>query len=157
MIDARQYADQVKRGPHGTPLCHRFNQRTRGVVRPESTESERSDQRFPNADVEPAVQVQDVKKQIDQSNDARPPLPAVAAIAAELVLATVGFPRFGNPDPNHRVKNQRREDQAPLNQRKQFPRAVNEENSTLECCCAVEQAGIGHKVYRHVQTERNDP
>ena len=67
------------------------------------------------------MQMQNMEKEINQSDESRPTLPCVATIASKLVLATVRSPRSCNPDADDGVENKRRENQAPLDQRKQFP------------------------------------
>jgi len=100
--------------------------------------------------------MQNVKKEINQSDESRPTLPCVATIASKLVLAAIGSPRSGDPNPDDGVENQRRKNQAPLDQRKQFSGAVDQKDRPLESLCPIQQAGVRRKVYCHVQTERND-
>ena len=102
------------------------------------------------------MQMQNVEKQVNQGHEPGPTLPCVPPITSKLVLATVGFTRLGDPDTDHGMKNQRRKNQRPLDQREQFSRAVDEEYCSLECLSPVEQARVGREMHCHVQAERND-
>ena len=106
--------------------------------------------------MKPTMQMQDVKKQINQSDESSPPLPGVTFIASKLVLAAVGFPRLGDPDTDHSMKNQGRENQPPLDQRQQFPRTVNQKHCPLKCLSSVEQTRVGREVHGHVQPQRHN-
>ena len=106
--------------------------------------------------MKPSVQVQNVKEQVNQRNEPRPTLPGITLVTAKLVLTTVRLPRLGDPNPDDGVENQRRKNQAPLDQRKQFSGAVDQKDRPLESLCPIQQAGVRRKVYCHVQTERND-
>ena len=106
--------------------------------------------------MKPAVQVQNVEKEVNQSNESCPPLPRVPPVATELVLTAVGSPGSRNPNANHGVKDERQEYRSPLDQWQQFSGAVNEKYSPLERFGTVEQTRIGREVNRHVQAERNN-
>jgi hypothetical protein len=54
--------------------------------------------------MKPTVQMQDVEKEVDQSNYASPSLKRVATITCEPVLTAVDFSGLRNPNPDDCVK-----------------------------------------------------
>ena len=85
VVHAGQDTDQIKGRPN--PSLHRCDQRAGGVVRSKRCKAESADAVQPQLRVEPTMQMQDVKEQIDQGDESRPPLPAVATVAGEAILA----------------------------------------------------------------------
>ena len=103
------------------------------------------------------MQMQDMEEQVGQRDKPRPTLPSVTPVAGETILTAVHLAGFGNPDANDRMKDQRQEDETPLDERQQLAGAMDHVDGPLECLRRVQQTGVGRQVNEHVETQRNDP
>lgn len=102
------------------------------------------------------MQVEHVGHQIRKGDHACPTLPNVTFIPSRLVMTQVALARSPNPDTDDRVKQQRRENEAPLDQRQELAETVDHEHRPLERFRSVQEAGIGRQVNDHVGAKRHD-
>ena len=103
------------------------------------------------------VQLDDVKQDEDEGDDARGPLQRVADVAGVGIGIRVGHGAADDQPADDGVKQDRQEDEDPFDQRQHDAQRVNAIDLLLKRHRAVDDRGIGHQVNDHVGPHRNQP
>ena len=103
------------------------------------------------------MQLDHVKHDEHKGDDARGPLHRVAEVAGVRIGAGVGH-RADDDQPAHRrVKQDRQEDERPLDERQHHAQRVDAVDLFLKRRRPVEDRGVGQQVHDHVGPHRDQP